>query len=176
MKSLQESLFDHDLIQKKIGTLDAIVVCLDNFIKQKSPSMKDWMDCLDDIKKAIDYKRHFSGLSRQTGWDLLRHDMPNKIKADELYVSFGITPALYLMARNLIGDKEYSTEACPLVVIRYSDQLGTIYSDVYRTGTGTYSYKAEINANKGKFNWYKINPKETKSFVDNIFNQIEQVF
>lgn len=169
MKSLQESLFDSDLIQKKLGTLDTIVACLDNFIKQKSPSMKSWMDCLDDIKKAISYKRH-------SGWDLLGHDIPNNIKTDELYISFGITPSLYLMARNLIGSKEYSTEACPLVVIRYSNDLKTIYSDVYRTGWGTYDYKAEINANKGKFNWYRINPKETKSFVDNVFNQIEQVF
>lgn len=169
MKSLQESLFDSDLIQKKLGTLDTIVACLDNFIKQKSPSMKSWMDCLDDIKKAIDYKS-------RSGWNLLGNDIPNNIKPDELYVSFGITPSLYLMARKLIGDKEYSTEACPLVVIRYSDQIKSIYSDVYRTGAGTYDYKAEINANKGKFNWYRINPKETKSFVDNVFNQIEQVF
>lgn len=169
MKSLQESLFDHDLIQKEIGTLDAIVARLDNFIKQKSPTMKDWMNCLDDIKKIIGYKS-------RSGWNLLGYDIPNKIKADELYVSFGITPTLYLMARNLIGDKEYSTEACPLVVIRYSNDLKTIYSDVYRTGTGTYDYKAEININKGKFNWHKINPKETKSFVDKVFNQIEQVF
>ena len=171
-QTAMESLFDKDLVQKNLGTLNVIVVCLTNYIKKGKTQMEDWVKCLDGIEKAIGYKP-------RGGWDLLRSDVPNKCKDDELYVSISYKnniPTLLLMTRGLIGDKEYSTEACPLVAIGYSADLKTIYCNVYRTGAGTYDYKYMMNENKGTFQWYKINPNEIKSFVDDIFNQIEQVF
>ena len=166
-----ESLFDKDLIQKEPGTLNVIVAYLTNYIKKDQTTMRDWLNCLDDIKKTIKYESR--------GWDLVRNDIPNNCSNNELYVSISYKnsiPALLLMTRGLIGDKEYSTEACPLVVIRYSSGLKTICADVYRTGVGTYDYKYVMNNNRGSFNRYKIDPNETKAFVEDIFNQIEQVF
>ena len=169
--SLQESLFDQDLVKKDLGTFNVIVACLTNYIKKGKTPLKDWIKCLDGIEKAIKYESR--------GWDLLKNDIPNNCKDDELYVSVShknFIPTLFLMTRGLIGDKEFSTEACPLVAIRYSPELETIYVDVYRTGAGTYDYKYQMNNNKGTFNRYKIDPEETKSFFKEVFNQIDQVF
>ena len=52
MKSLQESLFDKDLVQKNMGTLSVIVAYIENFLTGKTTKIK-WIKCLDDISKAI---------------------------------------------------------------------------------------------------------------------------
>ena len=169
MKSLKESLFDNNLIQKDLGTLEVIVAHIENYLSEKETEAA-WKKCLNDISKTIKY-------SDKGGWNLLGRSIPNNIKNDELYVSIDIDHcSLLLMARGLIGSREFSHEACPLTVIGYSRSGGFIYADVYRTGTGTMDYHYILNRYKGTFQWYKINPKETKSFVDNVFDKIEQVF
>jgi len=171
MKSLQESLFDKDLVQKDIGTLSVIVAYIENFLTGKTTKIK-WIKCLDDISKAIKYVP-------KDGYDLLGRSIPNKITDGELYVSIdtGTTnPSLLLMARGLIGDREFSTEACPLTIIKYDDNINSIYIDVYRTGVDTVDYKRNIHLYKGKFQWYKLSKEDVEIYINNIFTRIDQVF
>ena len=110
---------------------------------------------------------------------MLGRSIPNKITDGELYVSIdtGTTnPSLLLMARGLIGDREFSTEACPLTIIKYDDNINSIYIDVYRTGVGTVDYKRNIHLYKGKFQWYKLSKEDVEIYINNIFTRIDQVF
>ena len=171
MKSLQESLFDKDLVQKNLGTLGVIVACIENFLAGKT-TKNNWVECLEDISKSLKY-------TPKGGWDLLGRSIPNKITGDELYVSIdtdATNPSLLLMARGLIGDREFSTEACPLTIIRYSDNINSIYIDVYRTGVGTVDYKHNIHDSKGKFQLYKLSKEDVETYINNIFTRIDQVF
>ena len=171
MKSLVESLFDKDLVQKNLGSLGVIVACIENFLAGKTTKIK-WIKCLEDISKALKY-------TPKGGWDLLGRSIPNKITDDELYVSIDTdttNPSLLLMARGLIGDREFSTEACPLTIIRYSDNTCSIYIDVYRTGVDTVDYKRNIHEHKGKFQWYKLSKEDVEMYINNVFTRIDQVF
>lgn len=170
MKSLVESLFDKDLVQKNLGALSVIVSCIENFLAGKTTKIK-WIKCLDDISKSLKY-------TPKGGWDLFGRSIPNKITDSELYVCIDddtTNPSLLLMARGLIGDREFSTEACPLTIIRYSDNTCSIYVDVYRTGVGTVDYKRNIHEYKGKFQWYKLSKEDVEMYINNVFTRIDLV-
>ena len=171
IQTAMESLFDKDLVQKNLGTLGVIVACIENFLAGKT-TKNNWVKCLEDMSKSLKY-------SPKGGWNLLARSISNTIKKDELYVCIDTNPShpsLLLMARGLIGDREFGTEACPLTVIRYSDNTGSIYVDIYRTGVGTADYQHRMQEYKGQFQWYKLSKEDVNMYIDNVFTQIDQVF
>ena len=171
MKSLVESLFDKDLVQKNLGSLGVIVACIENFLAGKR-TKSNWVKCLEDMSKALKY-------TPKGGWNLLARSIPNTIKKDELYVCIDTDPShpsLLLMAKGLIGDREFGTEACPLTIIRYSDNTCSIYVDIYRTGVGTVDYQRRMQEYKGQFQLYKLTKEDVEMYINNVFTQIDQVF
>jgi len=176
MKSLQESLFDsktqmteslfdNDLVTRKIGILDVITNLISDY-ESGSHTIKDWEKCLLGIVKIIKYN-YTKG----------RQLTPQKvcvIKDDELYVNINVLPnysSITLIGWGLTGTSLY--KACPPIVrIVFSPNEDNIYLDIYQTPT--VDYKDILFTYK--FNYYKINKGETINFVDNVFTKLETVF
>ena len=167
MKTLQESLFDKDLAKKDIGVLGVITNCLENYISEHHTRYYEWVKCLVNIKKSINYPE-------PAQWSL-EMDGLEKMDTDELYISifdssrYGAN--MILCGYGLTGEYRGSNVP-PIITISYSPGINDIYADVYNTKT--VDYKDILNDHK--FNWYKLNKDDVKSFVNNVFNKLEQVW
>ena len=164
MKSLQESLFDKDLVQKNLGTLDVITGYIRSYLDGKHTENR-WEECLEKIGGMIDFK-----LPGQ--WKLNRNDNARKIKDDELYVHINPERGMLIMVGDgLIGEWQKDNDSTPAIIIKYNLRINNIYIDVYRSGM---LYRDLLSGYK--FNYYKLDKKSVENFVDNVFDKIEQVF
>ena len=166
MKSLQESLFDNDLVTRKIGILDVITNLISDY--ESGPhTIKGWEKCLLGIVKTIKY-------DHKKGWQLTSQKA-SVIKDDELYVNIDIHPdsssSITLIGWGLTGTSLYKAYP-PIVRVVFSPDEDNIYLDIYQTPT--VDYKDILLTYK--FNYYKINKNETINFVDNVFNKLESIF
>ena len=165
MKSLQESLFDKDLVEKEVGILSVITNSLENYLSKKT-SESGWTRCLlslvDDIKYNIDSrKRYHLGLDRAL-----------KMKDDELYIYIGINEPhkkIFLIGKGL---NDLHPNFPTLAIIGYSNYANDIYADMYSSQT---VYYKEI-VNNENFQYYKVTKDEIKTFIKEILDNIEQVF
>lgn len=163
---LTESLFDNDLVTRKIGALDVITSFISDY-EDGPRTIKNWEKCLLGMIKAIKY-------DHKKGYQLT----PQKasiIKDDELYVNIDINPnsssSITLIGWRLTGTSLY--KACPPIVrVVFSPDEDNIYLDIYQTPT--VDYKDILLTYK--FNYYKINKGEIINFVDNVFNKSEIIF
>jgi len=165
MKSLQESLFDSDLVSKDIGALSVITNALENYLSKKTTGTA-WIQCLlgivNDIKYNIDNgKRYHLGLDRAL-----------KMKDDELYVYIEVNDSwkrIFLLGKGL---NDLYSKFPTLVMIGYSNGINNIYADIYSSQTLYYKEKVYNE----KFQYYKVSKDEIKTFVKEILDNIEQVF
>ena len=166
MKSLQESLFDKDLVKRDIGILDVITNDLENFIgsKPRDPGYK-WLKVLKQIQKDINY-------STPEKWSLKAADV-ERVEKDELYVYIG-NAKLILIAKGLIVDNPIGHSTIPdIVIFNFSPNIDNIYADIYRSKTVDY----KLLVGNYKYNVYlKMKPEEIKRFRSEVMDNVEQVF
>lgn len=163
MKSLQESLFDSDLVSKDTGVLSVITNAIENYLSKK-PSEHGWTRCLlsltDNIKYNIDNrKRYHLGL-----------DGVLKMKDDDLYVYIGINDSqkeIFLLGKGL---DDLHPRSPVIIKIGYSRGINSLYAGMFYM---TFSYKKVYNEN---FQHYKVSNDEIKIFVKEILDNIEHVF
>ena len=98
---MTESLFDNDLVTRKIGILDVITNLISDY-EGGQHTIKGWEKCLLGIVKAIkyDYKK---------GWQLTSQKV-SVIKDDELYVNINVLPnysSITLIGWGLTGTSLY---------------------------------------------------------------------
>ena len=164
MKSLQESLFDKNLIKKEVGALSVITNALENYLSKKL-SEYGWTRCLlgivNDIKYNIDSrKRYHLGL-----------DGVLKMKDDDLYVYISINDSqkeIFLLGKGL---DDLHPRSPVIIKIEYSQSINTLYADMFYM---TVSYKEKVN--NENFQHYKVSKDEIKTFIKEILDNIEQVF
>ncbi len=160
MKSLQESLFDNDLVSKDIGVLSIITSYLDNYLDGNT-TYSAWNQCLsniiDNIKFSKDYKkRYYIDLAKSL-----------KIKDDELYVYIGYTwKKLIILSK---GVNNMLPDSPALIIIEYNNRLKNIYANIITTDDATYRKKLENET----FYRYKVSKDEIKIFIKEILNNIE---
>lgn len=162
MKSLQESLFDKNLVKKDISALSVVVNYLCDYLDGDTGSHR-WVSTILKIIDGISYKR-----------PAMHKISPNKIAEisdDELYINIDphIQKQIVLIGWGLTGKKSSVPD---IVILSYSKDLGNICADLYRTKT--VDYKNVLNT--FYFNLYRVNKDEIKTFVKEILDNIEQVF
>ena len=165
MKSLQESLFDKDLVEKEVGVLSVITNTLENYLSKKT-SESGWTRCLlslaDNIKYNIDSrKRYHLGLDRAL-----------KMKDDDLYVYISINDSqkeIFLLGKGL---DDLHPRSPVIIKIGYSQSINSLYADMFYMMTVSYEEKV----NNENFQHYKVTKGEIKTFVKEILDNIEQVF
>ena len=161
MKSLQESLFDSDLVSKDISVLSIITNYLSDYLNGNTGSHQ-WVSTILKIIDGISYKR-----------PAMHKISPNKIEIsdDELYIS--IDPHIYkqivLIGWGLTGKKSSVPD---IVILSYSKNLGDICADLYRTKN--VDYKNILNT--FYFNQYRVNKEDINTFKKEILDNIENAF
>jgi len=164
MKSLQESLFDSNLIKKDIGILTVITNELAGFISGKK-SGYSWIRLLLGIIKDIKYnvsqqKREYLGLEKIS-----------RIEEDDLYVYISINDSqkeIFLLGKGL---DDLHPRSPVIIKIGYSQSINTLYADMFYM---TVSYKEKVN--NENFQHYKVSKDEIKTFIKEILDNIEHVF
>ena len=162
MKSLQESLFDKNLVKKDISALSVVVNYIENYL-ESTTSRQNWTSTCCKIFHGILYK--IPAIHK------ISPDKLERISDDELYINIdpNISRQIVLIGWGLTGKKSSVPD---IVMLSYSDDLGNICADLYRTKT--VDYKNVLNT--FNFNIYRVNKEDINTFKKEVLDKIEIVF
>ena len=174
MKSLQESLFDSDLVEKNVGPLGLITSKISNYIDSKTKDRGEWEILISDIFESLtkDYwfKPEFYGDKKHL----------SKLKDDEVLIMFKhhFAGEMYIMSKYLTNEKsdQYSMYEVMIngvhkvVELEYKGRAPK--EDIFdiKTGAGSrISYYLKSN----KFFCIKADKKEIEDFKKSVIDKCE---
>ena len=167
MKSLQESLFDSDLVSKDISILSIITNYLSDYLNgntgNRGSRHRQWLSTMREIADGISYKKPATYM--------ISPDEVEKIGKDELYVNIDryLYNQIVLIGWGLV---ETNASVPTIVILSYSPGLKNICADLYQTKTVNYKYALS----SFKFNRYKVNKEDINLFKKEVLDKIENIF